>query len=117
MTVVNITYTPSNTSAPYAVLWEDDKACSTTGAPYGVSGSPALQAVASQYVSAAQPTVIVIIGNVNYVPPALTLKPVVGEAINFTYTKYVNPRNTSLPCFTTSNAPCTTASGGQVQDD
>jgi len=108
MTIVNITFTPSNTLKPYAVLWKDDHACSTVGTAFDKSTSADLETVASQYVNAAQPTVIVIIGNVNYVPPVLTLKPIIGEAINFTYTKYVNPRNTSLPCFTLSKAPCTT---------
>ena len=117
MTIVNITYTPSNVLTPYAVLWEDDHACPAAGTPYGVSGSAALQAVASQYVTAAQPTVIVIIGNVNYVPVKLTAAPIVGEAINFTYTKYVNPRNTSLPCFDSSNAPCTMAAGSTIVQD
>lgn len=127
LTIVNITYTPSNTSTPYAVLWEDDKACSpTVGAAYSVNGPPDnsaktsadLKIVASQYVTAAQPTVIVIIGKVKYTPTVLTMQPVVGEAIDFTYTKYVNPRNTSLPCFNKSNVPCTTdAKTGKVQDD
>ena len=106
MTVVNITYTPSNTSAPYAAPWEIDQACSTAGTPYNVHGSVALQAVASSYVTASQPTVIVIIGTVNYTPPALTVQPIVGESIAFTYTKYVSPRNTSLPCFTATGTSC-----------
>ena len=106
LTIVNITYTSTNTSNPYAILWQDINACSTPGSVYALPAPVNPSSVPFSLLTTQHPTVILLIGSINYTPPALTVQPIVNESINFTYTKYVNPRNTSLPCFNSSNSPC-----------